>query len=316
MNQSNNKTVKKSLFSFIKFFVGWPLSLTALYFIGAKTITQLQDHPIAFSELSYSSLFLSTIFFLLYFFTRGYIWQKELSFFGYSLTTYESIYHWAASELKRYIPGNIWSFLGRGIRFGEMGVTKKHIVTALILEAQLIVLGALVISLPAIILLVTPYVPFIQPQLLMMIIIFMTCIILTLFFYQNVFYKYVTLSFVPMIFSPLSAQKHMSLLFLSSLSYLFFGLGFYFSIVSFIHIPSNFFMITISGLVLAYLVGYLSLITPSGLGVREVVAGIILTTIASTSVVNFAVLFSRIFLTLVELIFVTITFMFHKNHQK
>lgn len=118
-----------------------------------------------------------------------------------------------------------------------------------------------------------------------------------------------------MIFSPLSAQKHMSLLFMSSLSYLFFGLGFYFSIISFIHIPASYFLMTVSGLVLAYLLGYLSLITPSGLGVREVVAAIILSTIANTSVVSFAVLFSRIFQTLIELIFVGIAFLLYKQKR-
>jgi uncharacterized membrane protein YbhN (UPF0104 family) len=315
MNTIKTKTVKQSLFSFIKFFIGWPLSLTALYFVGVKTISQLQNHPINLSELSYSSLLFASIFYLLYFFLRGYIWQRELFYLGYKLNTYESIYHWAASELKRYIPGNIWSFLGRGIRFGEKGVSKKDIVTSLILEAQLIVLGAFVISLPSVISFVIPHISFLPPQLLMLIIILLSFSFLSAFFYQNVFYKYLKFKFIPMIFSPLSAQKHMSLLFLSSISYLFFGLGFYFSVISFIHIPNHYYLITVSGLVLAYLLGYLSIITPSGLGVRELIASLVLSAIANTSVVSFAVLFSRIFQTIIELIFVGISYLLYKKSR-
>lgn len=313
MKQPNNNTTKQSLFSFLKFFVGWPLSLTALYFVAVKTISQLHSHPIDISKLSYTSLMIASIFYLLYFFLRGYIWQRELSYFGYHLNTYESIYHWAASELKRYIPGNVWSFLGRGIRFRERGVSKKDLITTLILEAQLIIIGAFVISLPSIISLIARYTSFLPPQLLILVCLLIAFSILSVFFYQNMFYKYLKSKIVPMIFSPLAAPKHMSLLFLSSVSYLFFGLGFYFSIISFIYIPANYFLITVSGLVLAYLLGYLSLITPSGLGVRELVATVVLSAIANTSVVSFAVLFSRIFQTLIELVFVCLAYLLYKK---
>lgn len=313
MKQATNKTVKQSLFSFIKFFIGWPLSLTAIYFIGSKTLSQLQSHPIDISKLSYSALLFSAVFFLLYFFVRAYIWWKEMAYFGYSLNLYESMYHWAASELKRYIPGNIWSFVGRGVRFNEKGVEKKHIFTSLVLEAQLIVFGAMVISLPSIVVLISRFVPSLSSGVILTITILSVFSILSAFFYQNILYKIKQLKFIHMIVSPLSAQKHMSLLLLSSVSYLFAGLGYYFSIISFVHIPPQLFLTTVSGMILAYLIGYLSLITPSGLGVRELVASLILSTIASATLVSFAVLFSRIFITLIELLFVSIIYFVHKK---
>lgn len=310
-----NKT-KNSLFSLVKFFIGWPLSLTALYFVGIKTVTQLSQHPIKLSDLSYPSLIASAMCFLVYFFLRGYIWQKELSLFGYTIQTYESIYHWAASELKRYIPGNIWSFVGRGVRFGERGVAKKDIVTSLILEVQLILVGSFLIAIPSLISLAIPYVRAIPLSVFLLLAMLFSFSVLSAFFYQNIIYKYSKNKFVSMIVSPFSAQKHSSLLLMSAASYFFFGLGFYFSILSFVHIPQQFILLTISGLVLSYLVGYLSIITPSGLGVRELVASLVLSSVATANVANLAVLFSRIFLTITELIFVGIMYAVYRKEQR
>jgi hypothetical protein len=60
---------------------------------------------------------------------------------GYRLPFIKTAYLWEISEFKRYVPGNIWSFLSRVSLFTDAGVEKNIAGLALLDEIQLIIIA-------------------------------------------------------------------------------------------------------------------------------------------------------------------------------
>src|SRR5256885_1695385 len=139
--------MKSRLYSVVKFLIGLPLTLLAFFFILKIIITQL---PSLESNIHSIHLFLlgyGIICFIIFYFIRSYLWFRILKNYKYTISFQESSYLWALSELKRYIPGNVWSFLGRTVLFQRKGIQKKDIAKGLIFEAELFVIGSAIVSL-------------------------------------------------------------------------------------------------------------------------------------------------------------------------
>src|SRR6185369_11997046 len=134
--------MKQRIFTLLKFLIGWPFSLIALFFIGKLITPQLPTLLAHLHEISLPLLIYGIYCFLIFYFLRSYIWKRLLQEKGHAITYKDSSFLWASSELKRYIPGNIWSFLGRTVLFSERGIPKKEIGKALIIEAELLIIGA------------------------------------------------------------------------------------------------------------------------------------------------------------------------------
>jgi hypothetical protein len=119
--------MRNRIFSVVKSLIGLPLTLLALFFIFKIIFTQLPSLTINFHTLHFFVLGYGIICFIFFYFIRSYLWYRILKNNNYFLSFQESSYLWALSELKRYIPGNVWSFLGRTVLFQQKGVEKKDI---------------------------------------------------------------------------------------------------------------------------------------------------------------------------------------------
>src|SRR4030067_1801768 len=138
----NNRFVR-----YLKYFLGWPISLIALFFIfkiiGEKSIAVLPQ----ITSLNYISLSYGIFFLIMFFFIRSIVWNKLLESQGIKLSLKESSYMWGMSELKRYTPGNICSFIARTLSFSEKGIDKKIIGKSLLIEIELFIISSLIVSL-------------------------------------------------------------------------------------------------------------------------------------------------------------------------
>ncbi len=128
------------MFSFLKIFLGWPVSILALIFIFKLLIGKTGMIIPNISQINIPVLSLGLICYVFYFFLRSYVWKKTLSVKGYDFPLKEVSFLWGSSEFKRYVPGNIWSFLGRTVQFSERGVPKKIIVSCLLIEIEFLFL--------------------------------------------------------------------------------------------------------------------------------------------------------------------------------
>ena len=141
--------MKTRLYSFLKFAVGWPLSVIAFLFIGKIIYDQAPTILPRIQTLNPTLFFYGVICLLLYYFLRTFIWQRILKGFGYEISLRETSYLWGMSELKRYIPGKVWAFLGRAVVFSKKNVEKKDIVKGMLIEVELFVIGCVIVSLLA-----------------------------------------------------------------------------------------------------------------------------------------------------------------------
>ncbi len=296
-----NKKIRQTL----QFFLGWPLSLLAVFFLAKAFFAQ-------FSQISSGLhggnliLYLFAIkCFVVYFFLRSFVWYKMLGFMGHKLDAKESLFTWSFAQLKRYIPGNIWGIVGVSVYFEKHGVTKKELANAFIVESQLVLVSALLVSFLGLPILFDVLHLSQLASLLSIVYAVLFVIGTAVFFYSK---KVSTIlsrrfAFLKTVLPTLERNEIVLLFVLMALSFVCYGAGTFF-VISAIHYldPNNFLSIS-SYLVLSLLAGFLSIITPSGLGVREGVMAVGLSRFIPSSVAAFSSLIARVVLILSEIIF-------------
>lgn len=312
----SRRAMKKTL-SFLKNLFGWPFSLLALFFIGRLFFLKKE---IIFQNLQGINIFLLLIgilCFLFYYFLRCVLWQQLLKAKGHEIPLKESAFLWSWSMLKRYIPGNIWSFLGITVLFSKRGIRKKEIILSLVTDAQFFLIACSIISALAFsyvfhsLLSALPSINIIVPLLTGAIFLTAVLIIYSKFLTEKIRIPEFIRHFVPD-FPP---KTNFSFLGIALAYMLFFSLGTYFTISSILFL-SPFYISTFVGLFsLSFLVGYISIITPMGLGVREGVITLGLSKFVTLSLAGFASIFSRIILIVSELIFLLIIFFWSKTNS-
>lgn len=298
--------MKSKIYNLLRFIIGWPLSLIALLFIAKLIAPQISTLTSNLNHISLPLLSLAIAFFLVYFFIRGYIWKRMIKHSGHQISYKDANFIWASSEMKRYIPGNIWSFLGRAVMFAEKGISKKDIAKYSIIEMELIILASSIVSFLSL--------PFISkhyalPQYLSIILPLVLTIIVILYIFHG------KLKFKHFVLPDFKPTETLLLLLLNIIMFLCFGLGYYFTFASFVPIDPSLILELTGFSVLAFIIGYLSILTPSGFGVREGALVFGLSRIISVSVAGFLALFSRLILIIAELIFVIISYIWHKANK-
>jgi uncharacterized membrane protein/uncharacterized membrane protein YbhN (UPF0104 family) len=307
--------MRTRLYSVVKFLIGLPLTILSFFFIIKIILTQAPTLFTNFHSLHIFLLLYGIICFVIFYYVRSYIWYRILRNQQYTISFKESNYMWSLSELKRYIPGNVWSFLGRTVLFQQKGVQKKDIAKSLIFEAELFIIGSVIISLLSLSFF------FSRNQSFLAWLIIYVILGLTIFYcFAAKLHSKLSPKFhrvVSYLFPPFQPTENILLVWISMIALFFFGLGNYFSISSVVYLTPKLFLQLIGIFDLAFVVGYLSVITPAGFGVREGIVIYALTKVIPTGVAAFAALFSRIILICSELLFILLTILWHKikNHN-
>lgn len=306
--------MRSQLYSWLKFLIGWPFILLAFFFIFKTLYTQAPTLFTSVHRLEPWLLGLGLLCFVLFYFIRGYIWHLILKNYKYKIPFHKSCYLWSISEFKRYIPGSIWAFMGRAFQFEKENVQKKDIAKGLIIEAELFVMGSILISLLAL--------PFLLPSFLNLYTIWFAILVISIvLFYCNA--KYISVSFpqkiqkiIAFLLPQFSFYEMLLLVGTSSVALFLFGLGNYLviSAITTLDLQSIFSLIGV--FVLAFVAGYLSIITPAGLGVREGILILSLSKIIPSGVAALGAIFSRIMLIVAELIFILLSYLWYKTENK
>lgn len=303
--------MRSKIFNTAKFLIGWPISVISVILL-LKFIPTSFDLLSKVKNVNLPILILSLIFFQFYFFLRGFLWQEILKEKGYKLPLKKLLFLWSFSELKRYTPGNIWSFLGRVVSFGKFGVKSKDIIHALFIESEFIIVASIVVSLLSLnflfdILPDIKYEIFIQP-----LIVFSAALIFLLF----IFNKKIMKDFKNPILPRFGYLQNFKLVTITSAALICFGIGTYFAGASVFFLSPQDFLGYAGFFVFALLIGYLSIITPMGLGVREGVITVILSKIMPLSSAVFISVFSRFIFIISEAIFLVSSWIFYETRNK
>lgn len=296
----------KQLIKNIKILLGWPISLLAFYFIFRFALPNIQSVFLQASHINTTLLSYGIASFIVYFFLRGYLWQQILKGKKYELSLKECIFLWELAEVKRYVPGNIWSFLGKTVLFSEKKIPTKTIVSSLALEIQFLLFGSFVVSMLSIPMLIQKIPTFRDQIMYVLTLLFLVVPVFLLILY--LFRKKITQRFVMPEHFP-KTEEMIKLSVISILFMVFYGLGTYFTVSS-LSLLSPLLIAQLIGLfVFAYLIGYLFFIVPMGLGVRESVITTGLIPLLPLSLAGFAALFARVVLIVSELLFLSLLFL-------
>jgi uncharacterized membrane protein/uncharacterized membrane protein YbhN (UPF0104 family) len=303
----------------LKFLIGWPLSLVALYFIYTTFANRLQDVTTDLTSLKPEYLALSILCFVSYYFLRSCVWYSMLRFRDYNIDYTTSTYLWATSQLKRYIPGNIWSFLGLGVAFGKKGVEKRHVANSIVIEEQLVLVSASILSLLCLPFIIDNFFPFVKniPILQTLVpIIFILGLVLYIYIPKILSKSNGKIRTIAShIFPHFTPIQNFTLVCLMGASFLAMALGYFFVISSLTNLPLGDFTSLIGLFIFALLVGYLSFIFPTGLGVREGIITLGLSKIVPLGLAGFVAIFSRIVLILSELLAIGIAYILMKGRK-
>lgn len=324
--------MKNKTLEILKFFIGWPLTIIALIFIAKFIVPNTHAVITAVKNVHFFFLFLGILSLIIYFYIRCYFWQQMLFLKGTIISLKEMTWLWGSSEFHRYIPGNIWTLLGRTTNFAQKNISKTVTFSLFLQEIEFIVVSSLLLSLFAMSFIMYGIFPHFHYTEILIVLIDIAALIGIFCFLAN---KTIGLSrFIT------SRQKHsgweeskfekillhvlpkyplqtnVKLFTIQTIAMFFFGLGTYFSISSFNLLYPLYIPTFIGFFIFSLLVGYLSFITPMGLGVREGVITTGLSKFMPVSLAGFSALFARFVFIFSELLFLLSAYYWYTSKNR
>lgn len=298
----------------LRFLLGWPLTIISLFFIFKFISGNLSSVIPRLTNINFAYLGIAILLFFAYYFLRSLLWKVLLTFMDQKIHYIDNAYAFEMSELKRFIPGNIWSLLGRADMYSKMGVDKNEIAKGILIEIQLLILGCLIISFFSFSWLLKSNGLLINHlgSLLPL------SVFATVMYFPAVAYifkkKYrKNHSIISSLLIPgLPFIQRLILIIFSIIVFFVFGAANFFTLLTIFPLDfSNFFILS-SFFTFALLIGYVSFITPMGLGVREGIIAFGLLRLMPISLSSFFALYSRIVLIISELFYASVVFIiFH-----
>lgn len=264
--------------------------LITTFFFAQTFAYYYQQIGVALSAISPLEVIASFLFFVGYLCLRALSWRSLIHFLGGSINKLNSLSVWFFSEATRYIPGNIWSFLSRAYLARQKRVSKNTSLFVLPVEVLTVITITTALSMYAIIK---------NLEKLPVSFVFYTSLVLPPLTLLGIviLQKTIRRTLSRLINLDLNPTEIIKAIILQFASWSLYGLG----TIVLIDMKVENLPLLFSSALLAWLVGYLSLVTPMGLGVRES-AFVILTggTIGTAQAFVVAVV-SRIILIVAEL---------------
>lgn len=295
-------TFKNRFYTLVKYLIGWPLSFISLIFV-VNIIYGNKGSLLAIKYLNPVLLLLSVLCFLVYFVLRALLWQEIIKGKGSNFPFKKSLYFWELSEIKRYTPGNIWSFLSRSSLFTKNNLSAKDVFSSLTIEIGLIILGCFTLSLF--------YISYIFKNLYINILLIFFLLFILIFY--TFLYKIQLNRLLDKLKKAILPGKdpvyNLRLYLISLAAFFMFGLATYFAAVSVFYLDLRYIVQFVSLFVFSLLVGYLSIVTPMGLGVREGTMTLGLAFFLPVSSAGIISIFSRVIFIVSEVMFLFLTYL-------
>lgn len=258
--------------------------------------------------LDYGLLVFSYVFLLASFLITVYVWQFLLRILGEKLSYREALKIFALSNLARYTPGKIWHVFGKIYLASKEGISKVKTLASISLEFFLTVVAACLVFLLSF--------AFWFPQFSNK--IYLILVAVTFF---GLFISYPTvfgvfLNFFLKKFKREEVEinfKYKSILFvlfLFMLHWIFQGIGVFILARAVYSIDVSFLLSFIGAYSVAWVLGFLSFLTPGGLGVREGILVFLLNFFIPLPVAIVISIFARIWSLLFEVFMAAVSWIF------
>lgn len=236
--------------------------------------------------------------------------QQALLGLGYSIG-YRTVYtgHFMA-QLAKYLPGGLWIVPGRVIVFRKYGVNVISSSVGIIVELFVLLVSGAVVFLPY--LLFVGAGPLSQLWTLGLLLIPATMIGLHLGIFNHALRWFLALVGYKDATVELTIRQVASMLLIDIAFWLAAGTGFYLLVTSVQAVPVPMWLALTSAFSMAWVVGFLAFLTPSGLGVREGALALLLAPLVPAPLPVVVALLARLWWTVAELISVLIAILLGK----
>lgn len=282
-------------------------------------IVEIRDYQLP----NLAVLFLGSFIFSLTVAVNSLAWHFLMKSSGEKIPLMESINVYVSTYIVRYIPGNVWAVIARAVMNKQFGVKMIKTAWGWLIENVSFLMVGLFFSL-----LVFTHLSSFRPELLLIVVIALPVCAIFLMRYEllgKVFDFVVKKKFEKYIGKEsgvldLSVKNKLLVVGLYSISWIFYSLHYYFLVNSIVGVDfSN--VLILGGInALSWSVGYLSIITPSGGGVREGTMILALTTLGLVGEVDAVViaLLARLVFVVGELIYfgvIKLIYYFYKRNE-
>lgn len=232
------------------------------------------------------------------------IWRRMISRMGYFLKFTKAFKIFFYSSMGKYVPGKVWSVMGMVYMAEKEGIPVQVSLTSAILNQALNMIGGLLFvgivtgtkflgNLPKIL-----YLPIV--------------LLLILFIYPP--WMEIALNFCLRLVKRepikinLSFKDNLVFTFLFMLSWGIYGIAFNIFIISLTPYSWNLLLFTASAFIFSYIIGFLSIFVPGGLGVREGILVFWLSSYFPLPVATLISLLSRLWMTAAEILGLAVSF--------
>lgn len=281
--------------------------VTIFYFMGRVVYSNWHDISLQEININVYKLIASFFFLLIYLLFLVKNWQLILQYMNINLEFISGIKIFFYSQFGKYLPGKVWTIMGKVYLSNKYGISKKKVVLSSLIEILASMLSGLVLFLISIcfeknfkidsnllnasLFLIPVLLIFLHPKING--------------YFINIGLKLLKKEAIEIDFT---FNQILSIFFYYLFAWLIIGIGFYMLISSFTDISYTKIPILAGSLSLAGTIGIISFIAPGGIGVREGILALLLSNIISTPMAILSSLACRVWLTAGEIVMLIVAY--------
>lgn len=278
----------------------------AFYFLVSRLVRDW--HQIPFHEMRFAPLPLIASFAVLIatrFPLEAFAWSRILRTMDERINPWRAMSIICVTQLGKYIPGKLWFTLGRASLAKRDGIPEAKTLVSVTVEIALSLLAALLLLAAAVPLLPAGTLP---SKAYLLFILGPVCLVMV---HPAIFNRLLRLALrwlkQPQFTMSLNYGGVLAITGLYLLDWVLQGIGSYLLINSFYPLPLARLPVLMGGYAVSWMIGFLILIAPAGLGVREGIFTLILKLIMPEPVAIVSVLVTRVWMTLSESIMAVVS---------
>lgn len=235
---------------------------------------------------------------------NAFSWFVVLKFLDINISIYQAIRVWVLSNLSRLLPGSVWQYVSRVYLSEQVGISKVDSTIALIVEIIAnILIGIVVIYFVAFFWELPSQINEIKNFLLVILIVGFISLLLFFRIFLSIIKKVLNFLFkINLVRHQIKYNfKYLPFLIVGFIfQFVLAGLSIYFLINSFFSIEFSEYPIIVGSYAFSWLVGYLTIISPGGLGVQEVTLSSLLSFLVPLPIASLIAIFFRLMLFIAE----------------
>lgn len=251
-------------------------------------------------QFKYTYLFTSILFLCCFFLLRVWCWKLILKKMNIVLSMRKSIKVSFLSMMGRYLPGKVWMILGKVYLSGKEGVNRNEAFASVVMEVVLEIVASIFFFFFFLFSVLEQ--PLLSPKVIYSLAVIMIVGMIVL--HPRVFYGVINAFLYRWkggkIKKCMSYWDIIQLFALYNFIVLMQGTAFYLFVNSICYVPLNNLLGLTGSLAVAGVLGTLSFFTPSGLGVREGVLALLLSTYVISPIAVLISLLARLWVTIGE----------------